>query len=48
MGKLIYTVVEVKKFMFAKINLIKSDIFFAKNDQYTILHLKKNKNNTKY
>lgn len=32
-GELIYIAVEIKKAMFAETNLIKSDIFFIKDDQ---------------
>lgn len=40
MGKLIYTIAEVKKATFAEISLTRSDISFAECDQYAILRLK--------
>lgn len=39
-AKLTYTMIEVKKAIFRKTNLTKSDILFAKSDEYTILYLK--------
>lgn len=45
MGELIYIVAETKKIMFSQTDLIRSDIFFAKEDQYTILCLKQSKIN---
>lgn len=43
MSELISTIVEAKKVIFIEISLIKSDISFAKDNQYIILHLKKSK-----
>lgn len=47
-GKLTYTIVEAKKVIFVKTNLIRSDIFFAKSDQYIILCLKRSKTDAEY
>lgn len=48
MGELIYTAAKAKKTMFAETSFTKSDIFFAKDDQYAILCLKRSKTNTEY
>lgn len=48
MGELTYTAMEVKKAMFAETSFTRSDISFAKGDQYAILHLKRSKTNTEH
>ena len=45
LGKITYTVAEAKKALFKDIRLTKSDISFAKGDQYAILRLKQSKTN---
>lgn len=47
-GELTYMAIEAKKATFAEISLIKSDMFFAKSDRYTILYLKQHKTNMEY
>ncbi len=48
MGELTYTAVEAKKATFAETGLIRSDISFAKGDQYAILRLKRSKTDTEH
>lgn len=48
MGKLIYIMVKIKKATFVETSIIKSDIFFIKGDQYTIVYLKSKKTDIEY
>lgn len=48
MGEFTYTAAEAKKTKFAETGLTRSDISFAKGDQYTILRLKRSKTDMKY
>lgn len=48
MGKLIYPATEAKKATFAVIGLTRSNISFAKNNQYVILCLNQSKINTEH
>ncbi len=48
MGELTYTAAEAKKATFAETSLTRSDISFAKRDQYAILRLKRSKTDTEH
>lgn len=48
MKKLIYIATEIKKATFVDMGLTLSDILFVKEDQYAILHFKRNNTNTEY
>lgn len=43
-----YTGTELKKALFSKIRLRRSDFSFAKGDQYAVLRLKQSKTDTKH
>lgn len=47
-GELTYTTAEAKKTTFAETSLTRSDISFAKGDQYTIIRLKRSKTDTEH
>lgn len=48
MEELTYKAAEAKKVTFAQTGLTRSDISFAKKDQYAILYLKRSKTNTEH